>query len=90
MFILISYDIPNDKRRTKIHKILKDFGTWIQYSVFECEIKEKEYQKLRHRLKKKIDPSEDSLSFYFLCKKCKDKIDKIGDQDSPLEDSIIL
>ncbi|MBM7555649.1 CRISPR-associated endonuclease Cas2 [Halanaerobacter jeridensis] len=90
MFVLISYDISDDKRRTKIHKTLKDFGTWIQYSVFECELKEKEYLQLRYRLKKKIDITEDNIRFYFLCKKCQDKIEKIGDQNSPIEESVIL
>jgi hypothetical protein len=33
MFIVISYDIPEDKRRTRIHKILKSYGQWMQYSV---------------------------------------------------------
>ena len=36
MHILISYDISEDKRRTKIHKMLKSYGQWMQYSVFEC------------------------------------------------------
>jgi hypothetical protein len=29
MFIVISYDIPEDKRRTKIHKVLKSVG-WVE------------------------------------------------------------
>ena len=90
MFIIISYDISEDKRRTKIHKTLKDFGTWIQYSVFECELKEKEYLQLRNRLNKAIDKSEDNIRFYFLCAKCEDKIEKIGDQTSPGQDSVII
>ena len=33
---LVSYDIPDDKRRTKFAKIFEDFGDRVQYSVFEC------------------------------------------------------
>lgn len=33
--IIISYDIQNDKLRTRFSKYLKKFGTRMQYSVFE-------------------------------------------------------
>lgn len=33
--ILISYDIKNDKLRTKFAKFIKKYGYRIQYSVFE-------------------------------------------------------
>src|SRR6185436_13646804 len=35
MLILVSYDIPDDRRRTKLANALKDFGERVQYSVFE-------------------------------------------------------
>jgi hypothetical protein len=28
---VVAYDIPDDKRRTKVHKILLGYGTWTQY-----------------------------------------------------------
>ena len=33
---VIAYDIPDDRRRTKVHQILMGFGKWTQYSLFEC------------------------------------------------------
>ena len=33
-FYVIAYDIPSDKRRTKVHKLLCGFGQWTQYSLF--------------------------------------------------------
>ena len=35
--IIVSYDIANDKLRTKFSKYLSKFGHRIQYSVFEIE-----------------------------------------------------
>ena len=35
-FIVVVYDISNDKRRVKLHNLLKDYGTPVQYSVLEC------------------------------------------------------
>jgi CRISPR-associated protein Cas2 len=78
MFMTISYDISDDKRRTKIHKMLKSYGQWIQYSVFECDVTDSQYAKLRSRLSKLIKPEEDSIRFYFLCACCKNKVERIG------------
>lgn len=33
---VIVYDISNNKRRTKLHTALKNYGSPVQYSVFEC------------------------------------------------------
>jgi CRISPR-associated protein Cas2 len=78
MFVVISYDISEDKRRTKIHKILKSYGQWMQYSVFECDLTDTQYAKLRSRLRKLIKDDEDSIRFYFLCACCQGKVERIG------------
>ena len=38
MFYVVSYDIVDDARRTRVHATLKDYGTPVQYSVFECDV----------------------------------------------------
>ena len=79
MYLVISYDIKSDRRRNKIFKILKNYGAWIQYSVFECDIDKKDYLRLRQQLKAVVDPEDDdSLRFYLLCESCKGKIERIG------------
>ena len=78
MFVIISYDISEDKRRTKIHNILSSYGQWMQYSLFECELTKTEYAKLRSRLNKIINSETDSIRFYFLCGCCQNKIERIG------------
>ncbi|MDJ0648863.1 MAG: CRISPR-associated endonuclease Cas2 [Xenococcaceae cyanobacterium MO_188.B19] len=78
MFVIVSYDISEDKRRTKIHDILKSYGQWMQYSLFECDLTKTEYSKLRSRLNKIIDSETDSIRFYFLCSCCQNKIERIG------------
>jgi CRISPR-associated protein Cas2 len=88
MYIAISYDIPEDKRRTKVHKVLKAYGQWMQYSVFECDLTEIQYAKLRSRLNKLIKPDQDSIRFYFLCACCQSKIERIGGE--PVRDNSIF
>ena len=78
MFVVVTYDISEDKRRTKIHSILKSYGQWMQYSVFECNLTKTEYAKLRHRLSKLINAETDSIRFYFLCRCCQGKVERIG------------
>jgi CRISPR-associated protein Cas2 len=78
MHVVVTYDIPEDKRRTKIHKILKSYGQWMQFSVFECKVTDTEFARLRSRLNKLIRPEQDSIRFYFLCVCCQNKVERIG------------
>ena len=78
MFVIVSYDISEDKRRTKIHAILSSYGQWMQYSLFECDLTKTEYALLRSRLNKIINSDTDSIRFYFLCGCCQNKIERIG------------
>ncbi|MBD2313009.1 CRISPR-associated endonuclease Cas2 [Desertifilum sp. FACHB-1129] len=78
MFVVVSYDISEDKRRTKIHKILKSYGQWVQYSIFECSLEPTDYARLRSRLQKLIQADTDSIRFYFLCGCCQGKVERIG------------
>lgn len=65
-FIVISYDISDDKRRTKTAKTLEDFGKRVQYSVFECRLLPTEFDKLKKRLKPFVRESNDTIRFYFI------------------------
>ena len=70
MLILVSYDIPDDRRRTRLAHLLKDFGARVQYSVFECHLTPEQTDRLRTRVAGLIAPEEDSVRFYRLCAEC--------------------
>lgn len=78
MHYTVAYDITDDKRRNRVAKILKDFGTRIQYSVFECDTDRRALLRLQSRLEKAINSQEDTIIFYHLCATCKKHIDRIG------------
>jgi CRISPR-associated protein Cas2 len=78
VFVVVSYDIPDDKRRTKVMKALRNFGAHVQYSVFECDVKEPAYKRMRERLKALISPGHDSVRFYFLDADAVKKIEVVG------------
>jgi CRISPR-associated protein Cas2 len=75
---VIAYDISNDRRRTKVHKVLSGFGQWTQYSVFECHLTAKQNLQLRDRLDRIIRMDEDSIRFYPLCRDCMGKVETVG------------
>lgn len=74
-FMLVVYDISVDARRTKLHTALLDFGTPVQYSVFECWVNKAELSKLRVRVRKIIRPRKDHVRYYFLCAACVEKVE---------------
>lgn len=70
LFYLIIYDLPDNKaankRRTRLHKMLSGYGTWTQYSVFECFLTTIQFTKLQIKVEKLIKPEEDSVRIYVL------------------------
>jgi len=84
MFLVVSYDIPSDKRRNQVAKTLEDYGARVQYSVFEVNLDAKQVARMRARLKKVINESEDSIRFYTLCAACFKQIEILG-QGRPVE-----
>ena len=72
-FLFVSYDIPDDRRRNRVCKLLKDYGERAQYSVFECLLRPEELERLRERLKPLLVQEEDDVRFYHLCETCRRK-----------------
>lgn len=70
LFYLIIYDLPDtkaaNKRRNRLHKLLSGYGTWTQYSVFECFLTAVQFAKLQTQVEKLINPNEDSVRIYVL------------------------
>jgi CRISPR-associated protein Cas2 len=75
---VIAYDIPDDRRRTRIHKILLGFGKWTQYSLFECFLTKKELILLRSKLMEYLQEEQDSVRFYPLCANCVEAVETVG------------
>jgi CRISPR-associated protein Cas2 len=78
MFVVISYDIEDDKKRYKVSQILENYGTRVQYSVFECIINEQQLKEIKEKTKNIIDKEKDSIRIYIICENCLKKIDIIG------------
>jgi CRISPR-associated protein Cas2 len=74
-FVVVTYDIPNDRRRVRLHQLLGNYGTPVQYSVFECLVDEDELMRMRRDIQRVIKPRLDDVRFYFLCANCQAQIE---------------
>lgn len=97
MLVLVTYDVsliaPGGQRRLRnIAKTCLDFGVRVQNSVFECEVDPASFVVLKNELLGIFDPEFDSLRFYFLGKKGRQKVEHAGAKvvPDPLRDALIL
>lgn len=58
---LVTYDISDDKRRTRVFEEMHGYGDWAQFSVFFCELTSVELVRLRMDLRDAIHESEDQV-----------------------------
>src|SRR5438105_3488370 len=89
-FYVVAYDIPDDRRRTKVHKVLKGFGQWTEFSLFECFLNKKELLQMQAKLGKYLDPRSDKVRIYTICDVCLTKIETIGIPEPKEETSYLI
>ena len=83
MMTLVSYDVSTvdaagRKRLRKVAKECVNYGQRVQNSVFECQMDVTKCRQVKHILEDIIDKDVDSLRFYYLGDKYKNKVEHIG------------
>ncbi|AHB48170.1 CRISPR-associated protein Cas2 [Hyphomicrobium nitrativorans NL23] len=83
MMVLVTYDVrtsePGGERRLRrVAKACRDFGQRVQYSVFEVEVDQAQWIKLKANLEGLIDPAHDSLRYYFLGTNWQRRVEHVG------------
>ena len=73
-FVVIAYDITDNRRRTKVADKILQFGGRINLSVFECMLTDSQLAALQEDLSKLIDSKTDKIALYTLCMDCYTKI----------------
>ncbi len=63
MYIIIVYD-AEPKRGVKLLKFLRQHLIWVQNSVFEGEVTESGYTKIKAEIKEIINEKKDSIIIY--------------------------
>ena len=69
-FYVVVYDISHDRRRARLHNRLQDYGSPVQYSVFECILTAAELTKMKKMIRRTIKEREDQVRIYHLCEGC--------------------
>lgn len=77
MLHLVAYDIRDPRRLRKVAKTCEDFGLRVEYSVFECDLKEEVFIRFWNALLDIIE-EEDSVIAYRICGACVSRIESIG------------
>ena len=85
--ILIIYDIIDNKRRTKMVKLLESYGTRVQRSAFEALINRSQYSKIIEGIKKTIS-NEDNVRIYRL--NSSNEVFLLGESYSVYEEEVII
>ena len=83
MLVLITYDVntadaAGRKRLRQIARQCVNYGQRVQNSVFECHIDTTKCRQVKNILENLIDKEVDSLRFYYLGEKYKNKVEHIG------------
>lgn len=58
-FVLVSYDVADDKRLRKIFNLLRGYGEHVQYSIFLCQLTEKDQVVLIEKIRDIVHHTED-------------------------------
>lgn len=87
LFVLITYDVNTEspagrKRLRRVAKLCENSGQRVQHSVFECVIDPARWVATRSQLINEIDPSTDSLRFYFLGSNWAQRVEHVGAKPS--------
>ncbi len=83
MLVLITYDVNTEteagrRRLRKVAKQCVNYGQRVQNSVFECQVDSTKYRQIKAILEDIIDKEKDSLRFYNLGDKYKNKVEHLG------------
>lgn len=95
MMVLVTYDVntetPEGRRRLRlVAKTCVDYGQRVQNSVFECLVDQVELAEMRGKLETIIDPSKDSLRYYFLGNNWRRRVDHVGAKESYDPEGVLM
>ena len=66
---IVCFDVADKHRLRAVSKTLENFGTRVQYSLFECYLDSAERKDLEDKILALIDPEADHVRYYQLCPK---------------------
>lgn len=89
-FTVFAYDIPDDRRRVALAKLLDGIADRVQGSVFEGYVDDRTLMSAMARARELLDPQADRLRVYRLCKTCLKQLVLFGPGEMEEDDSTII
>ena len=77
-FYIICYDSPSNKRRGKLHKLLKNYAVPVQKSVFETFLDKPSFAKMMKKIEALMNPKEDSVRVYGMSRQIQKQVRIFG------------
>lgn len=78
MFVVVAYDVVDNKRRNRVMKLLKGHGQHVQKSVFECHLDEPKIRSLAAKLADLIEEKEDTVRMYVVPRRAVRRVIALG------------
>lgn len=78
MYLVVCYDVVEDRRRARLLKKLKGFLPHVQKSVFEGPLDDRRLEALRRTIAQIIDRQTDTVRIYQLCGRCRQVTEIVG------------
>lgn len=78
MNTIVAYDIADPRRLNRVAKVVKDYGTRVQKSIFEVDVDVRRFTEMKARIEELIEASEDGVKYFPLCEKCAGTVEIIG------------
>lgn len=63
---LVTYDIADAKRLRQVHKLMRGYGEWLQYSIFQCRLDARDRAELVADLETLISHNQDHVLLFDL------------------------
>lgn len=87
VYVLVIYDIVDNKKRVKFSKFLQGYGFRIQKSAFEAYIEKRLYKKLKKGIEAYVS-AEDSIRIYKIIGK--GQVTVLGKKEDIEQDDIVI
>jgi CRISPR-associated protein Cas2 len=64
LLYIVAYDVRDDRRWRKVFKLMRGYGDHLQYSVFRCELSDRERVELTEKLGRVIKHDADQVLLF--------------------------
>ena len=86
-FVVVAYDIRENRRRSRLHRSLKAHLPRTQKSIFEGPAEDRDLAAIRVTVGKAIDPETDTVRLYHLCARCFGRTELFGTAELVAEEA---